>query len=288
MLMTVDNLDQLEALIESDFGYKHSGRWGKALEHSSLVVDREKGLWYWNSKGIKGNAFDYLILVRGMARKTAEGLIKPFYSLPKEPEEETHPHLLLVERANKSADRGYWYDRCLTDKTIDRFLLGNDGEWNLLPIFVDGELYNVQLRRDIPEKQIAKKYKGKRPTLFNSSLLKYTDAVVVTEGTVDSILLNQMGIPSVSHDAGNSYWSPEWSPLFNRIKSVYYVADNDNAGVVAARIMCNSLGLNKVKVLRFSDRKEKYDTRDFFKDGGTVKDFLELLQTKSKYFFEGI
>ena len=52
----------LESLIEEDFGYEGNGhRWARSSKHSSLVIDRQNQLWFWNSRGIRGNAVDYLV-----------------------------------------------------------------------------------------------------------------------------------------------------------------------------------------------------------------------------------
>jgi len=111
--------------------------------------------------------------------------------------------------------------------------------------------------------------------------------VYITEGTVDSILLSQYGVPSVSHNGGSDYWSDKWMKEFIRTKEIIYIADNDDAGIVAAKKVARSLGEYRVKIYRFKDKEEKFDTIDFFRNGGTLEEFNERIK-ESKFLYQGI
>jgi DNA primase len=110
--------------------------------------------------------------------------------------------------------------------------------------------------------------------------------VFITEGTIDSILLTQEGIPAVAQTAGAVYWSPYWYPYFSNVKDIYYITDNDEAGRRAAARVAMALGQDRVHIYQFEGKKEKFDTVDFFREGGTAKDFKELVKSGSKYLFE--
>ena len=54
--------------------------------------------------------------------------------------------------------------------------------------------------------------------------------VVIVEGVLDVILMDQKGIPAVAPFGGGGVWSPDWSKWFRKVKDILIVADNDDAG----------------------------------------------------------
>lgn len=286
----------LQVLVEEDGGYKREGNnWGRSLEHSSLVVNEEAQRWYWNSENMGGTALDYLILVRRMDRKTAEkvldtrGKIITGSFLEKEEERYYIPQERLVDLLWElgKGNRQYWYDRCLTDKTIDRFRLGFYNDWFLIPMYKHDQFVNFQMRRDKPKKFITQWYRTEdwQPCLVNEGILSLVDTVFITEGTTDAILLSQEGIPAVAQNT-SAFWSQEWFPLFNRVKDIYYIADNDKAGRLAAERVARALGTSRVKIFQFIGQEEGYDTGKYFQEGGNAKDFRQLVQDNAENLFE--
>lgn len=287
----------LQSFIDEDFGYKHEGRnWGRSLEHSSLVVNESEQKWYWNSENKGGNVLQYLMSIRGLSRKSAEELISikgkilgnVVYSGDRDEGHYAYEKLVNSLWEFGKENRDYWYDRCLSDKTIDRFRLGYYNGWSVIPLYVNGSFVNFQCRRDIPTKSMKSWYQSEMvsPVLMNAELLQLVDTIYVTEGTVDSLLLNQEGLPSVAHSGGAGYWNSEWYPLFSRVSKVYYIADNDKAGMWAAKRLANHLGQGKVLIYIFPTDKEKYDTVDFFRDGGTVEELKDKIEKDSRHCFE--
>jgi DNA primase len=287
----------LQALIEEDFGYKKEGRsWGRAEEHSSLVVNEETQKWFWNSENRGGDALAYLMLVRGLDKKSARELlgIREKLSLGTvnlaENIREYKPYEKLVDLLWDlgKGNRDYWYTRKLSDKTIDRYRLGFYDGWNLIPLYRGSEFVNFQCRRDEPAKRIKMWYRipNWTPVLINSEMLNFVDKIYITEGPVDALLLNQEGIPAVSHTGGAGFWTADWYSLFYRVKTVYYICDNDDAGRAAGRRVAKALGENKTLLYQFTNAKEKYDTGDFFKEGGTAQEFKDMVEGGSKYLFE--
>lgn len=286
-------LELLEKFIESDYGYTHAGSWGKSRDHSSLVVDRQRVRWFWNSRDLSGNVRDYLTKVRKLSDEQAKALIdsKVHVSISNQIDEESSvPYEKLVEYLwlNGQHERDYWYRRCLTDSTIDRFKLGFNGTWYTIPIYVKNEFKNFQCRKDIPEKKIRPWYRGVGPLLFNCDILRFVDRVFITEGPVDAILLNQYGYPAISHTAGATGWNNNWFSFFIKIKEIIYIADNDAAGIAGALRVAKCLGETRVKILRFADKQEKADTVDFFRDGGTKEEFEMRLRNDLKFSYEGV
>lgn len=289
------NSSLLEKLIGNEFHIIGEGRWAKTEEHDSLVIDRDRDMFFWNSKAIYGNAVDWLTKVKGYSYSKAissldsvdrivlSSMLEERATNESEP---IVPELVDLFWEDGKRERSYWYDRKLTDETIDLYKLGYQNGWYTLPIFVDGIFRNFQMRRDKPTKRILPYYRGVGPLLVNSGILSYTDTIAITEGPVDAILLTQEGFPAVSHTGGSHGWRKEWFKFFMNKESIYVIADNDVAGRDGAKKIAESLGKYKTKILLFEDKPDRYDTVDFFRDGGTIDKFKEMLYNTSKYEFE--
>jgi len=280
-------------LVEEDFGITGNDRWMRSEVHSSLVVDDEKDIFFFNARGISGNALTYLIKVRGLDVRSAQELLKhPTAGNPTDTGDTglqvKFEKLVDLFHGAGRADRRYWYDRKLTDSTIDRFRLGNFDGWNLIPIYDKGLFCNFQCRRDKPNKRIRFWYKDDDfvPVLFNKEVLPFVDSIYITEGMVDCILLNQLGLPSVCSTNGALSWNPGWIQHFTKMKSIVYIADNDPAGVTGAYLVAKSIGLYKVKILRFKEKALKYGALNFFLEDGTVEQLKEIIEERCTYGFE--
>lgn len=286
----------LERLVEEDFGLSHStARWSKAGDHDSLVVDKDKNLFYWNSKNIIGGPLDYLMKVRGMPFKEAKNFLKHLgygdtviYTIKENEKEDivVYPKLVTAFWENGKDNREYWYNRKFTDLTIDRFQLGYNNEWYTIPVFMDNVLRNFQIRRDKPNKQIKNWYRHVGPLLFQDEVLKYTDKVYLTEGPTDAIALLQQGIPAVSQTAGSENFTNDWFPYFVTQKEIFIVFDNDSAGKFGAKKVAEKLGIYRCRLYNFDDMDKGYDPVDFFRDGGTKEEFLSLVDEKAKHTYE--
>jgi Toprim domain-containing protein len=284
----------LEELVSEDFGIEGNNNWFRSAEHDSLVINKEKQLWFWNSRDMRGNVKDYLVLIRGMNSKDAENFITEksriisFRGFSRK--HDYVPYDKLVDHLwnNGKKNRQYWYDRCLTDETIDRNRLGFYNGWFTVPLYKNGSFLNFQCRRDEPKKSMKLWYEGTtfKPVLYNAEILNFTNEIFITEGLIDSILLTQMGIPSISKSSGAAHWDNEWYENFQNIKNIYYIADNDKAGNNAARIVAKSLGTERVKIYRFEGEEEHFDTVNYFQRGGTKEEFIDKVKTDSKYLYE--
>jgi DNA primase len=286
----------LEQLIVEDFGLqgREEARWAKSDDHSSLVLDRDKDIFYWNSKHIVGDALTYLIKVRGMPFWEAKAFLKGknytetfVYTVKSEGEDVVaYPELVNLFVEAGITQRDYWYRRCLKDSIINRFQLGYHDGWYLIPFFVNGTFRDFQMRRDEPEKRIRHWYKGVDPLLLNSDILKFTDEIIITEGPVDAILLTQYNVNAIGHNAGAGYWNPNWSKHFLKQKKIYVVYDNDDAGRNGAVRVAKNLGEFRTFIYNFEGFKEKYDTGDFFKEGNSIIDYMDLVKGKATRWFQ--
>lgn len=279
---------KVATLVEEDFGIKGVGKWRRGIQHDSLVVDAENDLFFWNKRNISGGPLEYLLYVRKLPIKVAKKMVANINKITLHTEEgdvKTYEKLVTTLHNKGKRNRKYWYDRLLEDSTIDLFRLGYFNGWYTIPIYVNGKLDNIQMRMDEPEKRIIPWYR-KRPSLFNSDILSIVDEIVLTEGIVDSILLNQYGIPSISKSVGANGWLEEWGKFLIKTSRIYLVFDNDDAGRKGAKRIANFLGVYKCKIYTFDGFKERYDVIDFFRDGNNKEDFKELIKDGSKHSFE--
>jgi len=287
-------MNLLAKLVEEDFGFQHTGEdWGRGVSHDSLVVNLARNLWYWNSKHESGNTIDYLVYVRKMKRPDAERFLAKMSGaitsdVIKDVNSPSVPHEAVVDVMwkNGKGNTSYWDARGITKKTINLHRLGFINGWFTVPVYNDGDLVNIQLRRDDPVKSVRWWYTGTKigDVLFQEFILKYsTDRIFIVEGLLDSLVLSQVGIPAVSPCGGSNFWKDAWFQKFIRTKEIFCVADNDEAGTNFLDKVSKSLGKYRVKGFVFSDKKVGFDSVDFFRDGYTADNYLELVTTKAEY-----
>lgn len=272
----------LLTLVSQDFTLVRKGNYFTTEEHDSFVIDAQKGLFFWNSKDIKGDAVGYLMKVRGLPYAEAQYIVNhtigTFNAVPMEITPQT-PNAVLVgifHRYGKD-HREYWYDkRGYTDKTIDRFLLGYTGQYWTIPIFNNGTFKNFQIRGydKFGNKIVKSYYSGIGRLYFNLDILPEdrSTPIYITESIVDAIVLMQNGLFAVSQNSGASGWDHEWSRLLMDYERIYIAYDNDEAGDLGAKRTSKYLKHNSF-VLKWPDGfPNKYDLTDLYKDGRIVEE----------------
>lgn len=179
--------------------------------------------------------------------------------------------------------RQYYYGRCLTDETIDLFMLGHDGTNYVIPIW-EGEpreslVYGVKFR--CPE-GVSPKYFGLRgrsqPKLFNKFVLKDAKEVVIVLGEFDAILAYQMGLATVSPTSGQNVWLVEWTRLFNDVGTIFVLPDR---GERAAGYQLQSLFGSRGHLCEFP--VEVKDLTEFFQKEYTIKYLRDVILSKDEY-----
>lgn len=285
----------LMKLVEEDFGLTGNGRWFRSSDHSSLVVDAEKDLFHFNSLDLHGDAYIYLLKVRGMDSADAKQFLKSnnftgtfIHEMSDGQEVITYPKLVeIFHESLKDHDKDYLYRRTINDSSIDRFSLGWYDNFITIPFYKDGVFKQFQLRKDVPTKIIKGYYRHIGPLLFNQEILKFTNKVVIVEGITSCIVLTQNGIPAISYLGGAEGFLKDWFYYFIQQDPIYLVYDNDPAGRSGALKTAKILGENKCKIFTFEGEEPKYDANDYFIDKiGDGKDFMKMLDEKSKYSFE--
>lgn len=286
----------LEKLVEEDFGIIiNSDNWARSVQHDSLVIDRFKQIFHWNSRNLHGDAYLYLVEIRGWTYEAAKEYLKHssytttfIHEIRNKEEVVVYPKLVDVFHENLLREnKDYFYKRTITNETMSIFQLGFWQGFYMIPIFQDGLFKQFQMRRDEPTKTIKGYYKGVGGLLYNSDVLKYTNKIVFVEGVTSCIVLNQNKILSVSCTTGAEGFMVNWFPYFAHQDLIYLVYDNDSAGLNGAIHTSKILGETRCKIYTFGSKEEKgYDANDFFIDGGTREQFMDLIENESKYSFE--
>lgn len=154
-------------------------------------------------------------------------------------------------------DKRKWYlDRGLTDATIDSELLGYLNNAYAIPVWDSaGLLLTMRYRRDDSITKEGNKYwgtKGRNATLiYNEKVLseeymqKYYYTVCLTESELDTLLLQQSGIPSIAFTNGVNAWrklSLENLGKLNYVRYLIICFDMDDAGNKSAKDLKARLG----------------------------------------------
>lgn len=91
-------------------------------------------------------------------------------------------------------------------------------------------------------------------TIFNFGRLveKRWRYVLIVEGVLDCMLLDQLRIPAVAPFGGGASWSPDWTKYFERVRTPVVVADWDRKPMSGKRTSVSAgtqYAINKLKAL---------------------------------------
>lgn len=262
-------------IVERKFTLRQSGRrYLRGVEHDSLVVDLETNTFHWNSIDLHGNALTWLKEVEGMSYKHSMEFLEKYTGLPftrslRKLEEPTpiYPKLLDSFYELGKYHRDYWLDRGLTNETIELYRLGYAGKGIFcIPLFRDSALHNFQCRKSEP-KRIWNWASGRGPTLFGlgKGVVADSSYTFIAEGPLDAMVLNQIGLPAISHNGGSGAWSDSWNAKILNFNFIYLIYDNDEAGIKSSKRVSEKL-LGRGYVLFWPS---------FFKQGFDVNDALQ-------------
>jgi hypothetical protein len=130
----------------------------------------------------------------------------------------------------------------------------------------------------------ANKYKtcgGSSSRLFNTDACWDSDEIVITEGELDAIVLEQHGFRAVAAP-GATAWQESWDDYLTNIKRVWLLYDRDAAGEKAALRLSERLG-SKIRRVFLSEVGVKCDPTEWFaRDGHSAAEFEELLAVGRK------
>jgi len=167
-------------------------------------------------------------------------------------------------------------------KTIIAWELGWDGSRITIPVRDEhGDLVNVrryQMGGGHSNKMLNLPGHG-TAVLFRPDILRDAQEVVITEGETDCILLNQTGIPAVTHTAGAGTFRAAWAQSFVD-KDVWICYDADDAGRKGAKRVESILKefARNVFVINLPMTTKGADITDYIHlEGHSEREFRELM-----------
>lgn len=196
----------------------------------------------------------------------------------------TQPYVDSWARKLWSADehlRELMQERGLSEETIRRFEIGWDGQRYTLPVRdAAGQLVNIRrynLGASKNKMLNIQNHGGVR--LYNAQVLNDAQTVVLCEGEMDCLILNQEGIPAVTATAGAATFNDEMAKQFqDKTVFVCYDADDEgNMGAAKAGKMVAVYAREVYKVDIPLPGKGADVTDYMFKESHTAKDFKKLM-----------
>lgn len=180
----------------------------------------------------------------------------------------------------------YLKDHGISEESVKRFhITSDDHELNIPIKNIDDQIIwtkHRNLEYD-PDDKDSKKYindTGSKVALFNIRSHSTKKTIVMTEGEIDAIKLDQEGIPAISPTAGAETFNKELAMALAG-KTVYIVYDNDEAGKKGIRKVLEFIPTAKILELPLDSK----DVCDFF-TLHTKADFIEIIkhsQTKEQW-----
>lgn len=175
--------------------------------------------------------------------------------------------------------------RGLTPATLERFHIGFDATRKryTVPVYdVNGNLVNVRLYNPLAKGDTPKMLpfaRGYETQLFYPTLLKSQTDIVLCEGEMDCLILNQHEIPAMTHTGGAGAFQMSWAAMF-KDKRVFICFDEDDAGrkgALRTAQMLRDVAAGVFMVVGLNTGKSGGDVTDFFLEGGTAEQFRALM-----------
>jgi len=127
--------------------------------------------------------------------------------------------------------RRYCRGRGLTDETIDRFNIGQDGYYITIPTFEGGRLKAIKKRAFRSRNLRFFCEEGSKASLFNYDEVKYCRGpVFYVKGEIPAMILHQMGYKACAPVMGEAHFDPSWLQVL-AFADIIIVGDNDETGV---------------------------------------------------------
>lgn len=209
---------------------------------------------------------------------------KKTYSKPNKPRGTT---------AVKSEVAQYLNSRGITDETIKKFKvaqgLTNCGKPAIVfPFIREGE--TLQIKRLGIERPNGKKLIGVEkdcePSLFGWQAMpqERVTSVVLTEGEIDCMTVEQCGVPALSvpfggGTGGKQNWIETEYPHLAQFDTIYLCMDMDGAGKEAALEIAERLGVDRCKISSLPHK----DANECLNQGMTAEEIITAIDSTAKY-----
>lgn len=296
----------IQSVLES-LGYQFvgSGAYKRCKQYNSLVINTDSDLFYWNSKNIGGNIYQFLTKIEMMSKSDALNYLHDFtqikpYKIP-QPKQLHFPSKQQIEYLAKRAnyyysslikDKShieYWYKQGINEFSIHKFKLGWAYECPIVPNYdsftipyLKGkDIINIRHRLNVNS---GDKYRPEIPGisnyLFNVNGLYRDDCIswpgdaVLLEGEKKAMVFDQHGFRATSIPGANA-WDNSFLKEFNNagIDFIYVLLDpgmEEQSEKIAKMIRNNG---KHAKAIFLPDKPD-----DFLNAGYTAKDVLQHMR----------
>lgn len=208
---------------------------------TSLQFNIEKGLWVCFKCDLKGNAKTLVKKLGGIyadPEVSVDHLRNAMKRIEVEYSDEPKIKLLAESHLNRyKGDTSYWTGRGFTEKTIEKWGLGYDplSDRAIIPYRnQEGRLIGVIQRRmgNVFPRYLYPEGFDRKHSLFGSWRIS-TGRLVLAEGSLDTIKINQAGFPSVAQYGSSIH--PYQADLLRKmnVRSIILFYDYDEAGLKA-------------------------------------------------------
>lgn len=266
----------------------------------SFTVNLGTGVYFCNSCGSKGNIHTFYMETRHVDKQEAWFALGDGLGFERPTDVDSRPAidpaLPVKYHSDLMSSTGVIRDvlrekRGITDMTLDRFLIGWDGDRITIPIYDEfSDLVNIRrykwnsyedsTKMINYEDQVGNAYGEDRVYGIEHLYDDSCRALIWCEGEWDRLICEQNGFPACTATAGAGNFRTEWFKLLAQKDRVYICYDNDDAGKRATEYMVDNLRGSKVKILTVQwpkDFREKGDITDIFVDAHyTAADFKAL------------
>lgn len=181
----------------------------------------------------------------------------------------------------------YLSGRGFTADTVSRFRLGLDEETGRLtiPYLTPAGPWSIKYRciahedcKPVPNHTKYTYDAGAQPLLYNASALLAAKAVMLVEGELDAVAIEQIGVPAVGYPGAqtwkaNSYW--RW--CFDSADDVFVIGDGDenNVGRKAAETVAEALRDSVSGEVHMTVLPEGEDSNSFINKYGEQEFLIE-------------
>ena len=252
----------------------------------SFTANVETGVYFCNACGARGNVHTYLCQTQKLSSVDAWYMLGDALGFDRPADADTRPmidpalpgiyHQKLMQSTGVIRDV-LREKRGLTDETLDRFMIGYDGERITIPVYDEqNELVNIRrykwnsyedsLKMINYEDALGNAYGENRIYGIEHLLNPKCKAVLWCEGEWDRLVAEQNNIPACTTTAGANNFRTEWLKYIKTKQRIYICYDNDEAGRLATEFLVNNLrGALEIYVVEWpKDWREKGDITDIF------------------------
>ncbi len=172
----------------------------------------------------------------------------------------------------------YLNEHGITQASVDKFELEDRGDKLAIPVKDKngGTLFYKYRNLNYSEDSEAPKYlfdKGSKAQIFNPQALEKPN-IVICEGEIDCIRLDQEGIPAVTGTAGASTFPNSWLELFTG-KTCLICYDTDEPGKENALKVAQKLASKGINARIVNLPEDCKDICEFFASGHSQDEFLD-------------